>query len=85
MDTEASGPAFGPEFFEVEKLLTDSDEVEFYRLRLWNRPDSCTDQSTVDEGIAELTKFTKQFPNSSHLSDIKSLLNEYSQGLETCR
>mgnify|MGYP001766699184 CR=1 FL=1 len=85
LDTEASGPAYGPEFFDAEKKLEAFELPAANKLiRDWTQYDSCTDAGTAGKAEGQLTVFLDKFPDSPHKKQISDLLDYYKSGSVIC-
>lgn len=85
METEASGPAYGPEFAEAEKNLTGYEEPSANKLiRDWQHYESCTDANTANRAVEELNAFMQKFTDSPHKKAIGHLLEYYNSGSAIC-
>ena len=85
METEASGPAYGPEFKDAERnLVADEASVANRLMRDWTHYDSCTNEETAGRAAEELDSFLLKFPDSPHKEEIGHLLAYYKSGSAIC-
>ncbi len=85
IETEASGPNYGPEFFDAEEKVSSFEGPWANRLlRNWTHYDSCTDEGTAAKAEGQLAMFLDKFPDSSHKNRIVPLLEYYRSGSAIC-